>query len=185
MAGLLASDRLDQALLRRSDSKLVATLKSNLTHSKQQRALNARIERYHVEGGMLACRAAVLTSRPDAAAEASTSGPSGIPSSSETARSILELVSHGTLSTLGADGVPLGTYASFVLDAQGQPILRLRADAVHAANLRANPRCSLFVQPDRGPGRLLARATLVGQASVSVRISPALCSSCADSLYAA
>ena len=106
------------------------------------------------------CCAAALTAAPSDT-EPSTSKAE--PSSAETARSILELVSHGTLSTLGEDGVPLGTYASFVLDPHGQPILRLRSGAVHTANLLANPRCSLFVQPDMVPGRLLARATLVGQ----------------------
>ena len=58
-----------------------------------------------------------------------------------------------------------GTYASYVLDPRGQPLLRLRADAVHTANLVAQPRCSLFVQPPDRPGRLLARATLIGVAS--------------------
>ena len=57
---------------------------------------------------------------------------------------------------------PPGTYASYVLDADGQPLLRLRSTAVHTANLAATPRCSLFVQPADTPARLLARATLVG-----------------------
>ena len=69
------------------------------------------------------------------------------PKSAETARTIVEVVSHGTLSTVGEDGTPLGTYSSFVLDSAGMPILRLRRDAVHTANLKAQPRCSLFVQP--------------------------------------
>lgn len=75
----------------------------------------------------------------------------------------MDLVTHGTLATVGDDGVPLGTYASYVLDSDGQPILRLRKDAVHTANLLRNPRCSLFVQPEDMPARLLARATLIGQ----------------------
>ena len=75
----------------------------------------------------------------------------------------MALVTHGALATVGEDGVPLGTYASYVLDAEGQPILRLRREAVHTANLLRNPRCSLFVQPEDMPARLLARATLIGQ----------------------
>ncbi len=75
----------------------------------------------------------------------------------------MELVSHGTLSTAGEDSVPLGTYASYVLDGEGQPILRLREQAVHTANILRNPRCSLFVQPEDMPARLLARATLIGR----------------------
>ncbi|KAK9835391.1 hypothetical protein WJX81_006878 [Elliptochloris bilobata] len=85
------------------------------------------------------------------------------PSSAETARTVVDIVSHGTLSTLSEDGSPLGTYASYVLDERGQPILRLRAEAVHTGNLLRNPRCSLFVQPEDMPARLLARATLIGQ----------------------
>lgn len=45
---------------------------------------------------------------------------------------------------------------------QGQPILRLRADAVHTANLKRDAKCSLFVQPGEHPARLLARVTLIG-----------------------
>ena len=84
------------------------------------------------------------------------------PSSAETARTVVDIVSHGTLCTLSEDGAPLGTYASYVLDERGQPILRLRAEAVHTGNLLRNPRCSLFVQPEDMPARLLARATLIG-----------------------
>ena len=90
------------------------------------------------------------------------SAVSAIPTSAETARTIVDIVAHGALSTVGADGVPLGTYASYVLDGEGQPILRLRADAVHTANLLAHPGCSLFVQPSEMPARLLARVTLIG-----------------------
>lgn len=89
-------------------------------------------------------------------------GASTVPSSAETARTIVDLVAHGALSTVGDDGIPLGTYVSYVLDGAGQPILRLRADAVHTANLGRNPRCSLFVQPGEHPTRLLARVTLIG-----------------------
>ena len=90
------------------------------------------------------------------------SATSAIPTSAETARTIVDIVAHGALSTVGADGVPLGTYASYVLDSEGQPVLRLRADAVHTANLLARPGCSLFVQPSELPARLLARVTLIG-----------------------
>ena len=110
------------------------------------------------------------------------------PSAAETARTVLDIVAHGTLATIDDDGNPLGTYASYVLDTkasswvlcpgapscraalyhkrcalscavltagiadvnrvqlQGQPVLRLRADAVHTANLLRKPACSLFVQ---------------------------------------
>ena len=41
--------------------------------------------------------------------------------------------------------------------------MRLRAGAVHTANLLRNPDCSLFVQPNEEPARLLARVTLRGR----------------------
>ena len=69
------------------------------------------------------------------------------PTSAETAKTIVDIVAHGTLCTVGEDGVPLGTYTSYILDGRGMPVLRLRADAVHTANLRRSPKCSLFVQP--------------------------------------
>jgi hypothetical protein len=85
------------------------------------------------------------------------------PSAAETARTVVDLVAHGTLCTIGEDGIPLGTYVSYVLDSEGQPILRLRADAVHTANLQRDTQCSLFVQPGEHPARLLARVTLIGK----------------------
>lgn len=75
-------------------------------------------------------------------------------------------MAHGTLATLNKDGTPLGTYTSYVLEAGGQPLLRLRADAVHKANLEREPRCSLFVQPQDCPARMLARVTLIGKAEL-------------------
>lgn len=42
-------------------------------------------------------------------------------------------------------------------------MLRLRADAVHTANLLRQPACSLFVQAADLPARLLARVTLKGE----------------------
>lgn len=100
------------------------------------------------------CSAAVVA-EPEASVEF-------VPTSAETARTIVDIVAHGALATVGVDGVPLGTYASYILDSEGQPILRLRADAVHTSNLLREPRCSLFVQPADMPARLLARVTLIG-----------------------
>ena len=110
------------------------------------------------------CAAAGNGAAPAPAASNGANGASDAakPSAAETARTIVDLAAHGTLCTLSEDGIPLGTYASYVLDAEGQPILRLRADAVHTANLRRDPKCSLFVQPAEYPTRLLARVTLIG-----------------------
>ena len=53
-----------------------------------------------------------------------------------------------------------GRYSSYVLDGSGQPLLRLRAGAVHTANLLRSPHCSLFVQARPGPALPSAAAAL-------------------------
>lgn len=86
------------------------------------------------------------------------------PPIAETARTVVDISSHGTLCTLSDDGTPLGTYVTYVLDGNGQPVLKLREEAVHTANLRRSSRCSLFVHPEDYPARFLARVTLLGNA---------------------
>ncbi|KAL6779628.1 GTRBP1 [Auxenochlorella protothecoides x Auxenochlorella symbiontica] len=99
----------------------------------------------------------------------------GRPGPANTARTLVDLTSHGTLATLLPDGTPLGTATSYVLDGTGQPILRLRAHAVHTDNLRANPATSLFVHPANPPARALARLTLLGHAeAVPENLLPAV-----------
>lgn len=98
------------------------------------------------------CRASAVAEAPVASSSTQTQ-VSQRPTAAETARTIVDLVTYGTVSTVGEDGVPLGTYVSYVLDRSGRPILRLRNDAVHTANLLREPRCSLFVQPGDLPAR--------------------------------
>lgn len=81
----------------------------------------------------------------------------------EVARTITSLVTYGTLSSVSADGTPLGTFVTFVLDDNGCPLIRLRADAAHTANLRGNKRCTIFAHASEKPARDLARVTLVGE----------------------
>lgn len=83
-------------------------------------------------------------------------------SSAEVARTITSLLSYGTLSTITDDGSPLGTFVTFVLDDDGCPLLRLRADAVHTSNLKQRSQCTLFVHAAESPARHLARVTLLG-----------------------
>lgn len=85
-------------------------------------------------------------------------------SSADTARTIVDIMSHGTLASLNEDGTPLATYVSYILEAGGQPLLRLRADALHRENLERAEKCSLFIQPQDFPARNLARVTLIGRA---------------------
>ena len=90
-----------------------------------------------------------VSAAPAQRSDISTRQESHKPSSADTAKTIVDIVAHGTLCTVGEDGVPLGTYSNYVLDDRGMPVLRLRADAVHTQNLRRSPKCSLFVQPGR------------------------------------
>lgn len=129
---------------------LKASFASENLHLKQSKAVPRRT-------GM-ACAAAI----EGASTSNGASSAAPKPNPAETARTIVDLVAHGTLCTITEDGAPLGTYVSYVLDQDGQPILRLRADAVHTANLHRDGNCSLFVQPGEYPARLLARVTLIG-----------------------
>ena len=88
-------------------------------------------------------------------------------------------MSHGTLASLNEDGTPLATYVSYVLEAGGQPLLRLRADALHRENLERNGKCSLFVQPQDFPARNLARVTLIGKVNNISRYAVAQAHCCA------
>jgi hypothetical protein len=126
--------------------------------------VNSVLNRKHSSCNLLKVSAVAAPIREVVASESATSSIDDKPASAETARTVVDLVAHGTISTIGEDGVPLGTFAAYVLlGNDGQPILRLRADAVHTANLLREPRCSLFIVPDDRPARLLARVTLIGK----------------------
>lgn len=86
----------------------------------------------------------------------------GRKSSAEVAKTVTSLVTYGTLCTSTDDGLPLGTFVTFVLDDQGCPLLRLRKDAVHTSNLEARSKCTLFAHAAEAPARNLARVTLLG-----------------------
>eukprot|EP00268_Persea_americana_P040639 TRINITY_DN40423_c0_g1_i1.p1 TRINITY_DN40423_c0_g1~~TRINITY_DN40423_c0_g1_i1.p1 ORF type:complete len:224 (+),score=26.43 TRINITY_DN40423_c0_g1_i1:397-1068(+) len=65
------------------------------------------------------------------------------PSPAEVSRTIMELSSVGTLSTLAQDGWPLGIGVRFVVDEEGTPILCLNASN---QQFSVDDRCSLHVQ---------------------------------------
>ncbi|KAK2078019.1 hypothetical protein QBZ16_003887 [Prototheca wickerhamii] len=102
---------------------------------------------------------------------------SGAPGAGDVARTLVDLTSQGTLCTLLPTGAPLGTAISYVLDGRGQPILRLRADALHTINLDANPVASLFVQPAGPHAARVGRLTLLGR---TVPVEGALLEAAAD-----
>ena len=89
------------------------------------------------------------------------------PDHAERVRTLLSLASVGMLSTMSRKqpGYPFGSLMPYALDAQGQPLFLISNMAMHTANLKADPRASLFVsQGADGDPLGAARATLVGPA---------------------
>ncbi len=92
------------------------------------------------------------------------------PSHAERVRTLLSLVSVGTLSTMSRKhlGFPFGSLMPFALDLAGCPIFLVSNMAMHTQNLKTNPRCSLFIGQAGADGDPLgaARATLIGHAEL-------------------
>lgn len=90
------------------------------------------------------------------------------PSYAERIRTLISLTSMGTLSTVSRKhpGFPFGSLMPFALDPAGRPLFLISHMAMHTQNLKANPRCSLFIAQASADGDPLgsARATLVGRA---------------------
>jgi putative heme iron utilization protein len=90
------------------------------------------------------------------------------PTHAERVRTLLSLAPVATLSTLSRkhSGFPFGSLMPFALDSAGRPIFLISNMAMHTQNLKADPRCSLFVAQINADGDPLgaARATLVGNA---------------------
>lgn len=90
------------------------------------------------------------------------------PSHAERIRTLLSLVSVGTLSTMSGKhlGFPFGSLMPFALELSGRPIFLISNMAMHTQNLKTDPRCSLFVGQGACDGDPLgaARATLIGHA---------------------
>jgi putative heme iron utilization protein len=90
------------------------------------------------------------------------------PSHAERIRTLLSLVSVGTLSTMSRKqlGFPFGSLMPFALDLTGRPVFLISNMAMHTQNLKTDPRCSLFVGQASADGDPLgaARATLIGHA---------------------
>ena len=90
------------------------------------------------------------------------------PTHAERVRTLMALVPVATLSTLSRKqpGFPFGSLMPFALDSAGRPIFLISNMAMHTQNLKADPRCSLFVTQASADGDPLgaARATLIGNA---------------------
>jgi len=90
------------------------------------------------------------------------------PTHAERARTLFSLESVGTLSTLSRKhrGFPFGSLMPYALDPAGRPIFLISNMAMHTQNLKADPRCSLFVgqAPADGDPLGASRATMIGHA---------------------
>lgn len=90
------------------------------------------------------------------------------PSHAERIRTLISLTSIGTLSTISRKhpGFPFGSLMPFALDPAGRPLFLISNMAMHTQNLKAEPRCSLFIGQANADGDPLgsARSTLIGLA---------------------
>src|ERR1700676_2021438 len=76
------------------------------------------------------------------------------PSHAERTRTLLSLAPVGTLSSVSRKqtGFPFGSLMPYALDPAGRPIFLISNMAMHTQNLKADPRCSLFVAQVRSDG---------------------------------
>ena len=90
------------------------------------------------------------------------------PGHGERTRTLFSLASVGTLSTISRKhpGFPFGSLMPYALDDAGRPLFLISNMAMHTQNLKADPRCSLFLAQAAADGDPLgaARATLIGHA---------------------
>ncbi len=87
------------------------------------------------------------------------------PSHAELARTLVDRVAIGTLSTLSREpeGYPYGSFVTYGLWA-GLPVFLISTLAEHTKNLRGESRCSLLVaEPGTGDPLARSRVTLVGR----------------------
>src|SRR6201997_1456681 len=106
----------------------------------------------------------MYSDKTSAARPHASSGPASPqrpePSHAERIRTLISLVSVGTLSTLSRKhlGFPFGSLMPFALDPAGRPLFLISNMAMHTQNLKADPRCSLFVTQADADGAPLGAA---------------------------
>ncbi len=91
------------------------------------------------------------------------------PSYAERARTLLQQVSTGVLSTASRrhSGHPFGSLMPYAIDDSGRPLFLISTLAMHTQNLAADPRSSLFVAESSAAEDPLAvgRVTVMGNAA--------------------
>ncbi len=87
------------------------------------------------------------------------------------ARAMYRRQPHAVLSTLSArfEGWPFASVVPYAPDAQGRPLIYIASIAQHTKNLKADPRCSLFVNPEVPQGD---DAQTYGRLTVMARAQP-------------
>lgn len=93
-----------------------------------------------VRGGSVSAIHRPATTRLRCFASSSNGHAAQKPPPAETARTIVSIVSEGTLSTLAADGSPVGTPVSYTMDKQGAAWVTLPQGAPEIKHLKANSR---------------------------------------------
>lgn len=86
------------------------------------------------------------------------------------ARELLRAARTGTLATLLPDGAPYASLVTLAAGADGAPLFLLSRLALHTRNLARDPRASLLLRSEAGPGEdALAgtRVSLIGRIAAS------------------
>lgn len=85
----------------------------------------------------------------------------------QTARTVADLCTEGSLCTLSADGLPIAAPVSYRLDKEGNPIVAIVAGSPEASNIERSNRVSLLVQPISQPARGVAAVALQGSTAAA------------------
>ena len=85
----------------------------------------------------------------------------------QTARTVADLCTEGSLCTVSADGFPIGAPVSYRLDQDGNPVMAIVSGSPEAANLERSNRVSLLVQPITQPARGVAAVALQGSTAAA------------------
>lgn len=93
------------------------------------------------------------------------------PSIADKARTITHVCNSGTLCTTSVIeevlSSPFGSYADYILDSNGWPVMLLSDQSLHTSNIKQNPNVSLFCQLPRSQisqaAASLSRVSLIGK----------------------
>eukprot|EP00878_Enallax_costatus_P011016 GHUV01011506.1.p1 GENE.GHUV01011506.1~~GHUV01011506.1.p1 ORF type:complete len:257 (+),score=75.14 GHUV01011506.1:766-1536(+) len=85
----------------------------------------------------------------------------------QTARTVADLCTEGSLCTTSAEGFPVGAPVSYRLDQDGNPVMAIVSGSPEAANLERSDRVSLLVQPITQPARGVAAVALQGSTAAA------------------